>query len=125
ASRNSRRVKMAARTKGSPSLKNTARRKAHPSLMMTAERRADGKTLRDAVPRDAHAIWRAYKGRADRLAILHAADLTRQPEVVPLRYGRMLQSPFTFYRGSAAVMAADLTHTPATGIPVQARGDCH
>ena len=116
---------MAARTKGSPSLKITARRKAHPSPMMTADRRADGKTLRDAVPRDAHATWRAHKGRADPIAILHAADATRQPELVPLRYGRMLQSPFTFYRGSAAVMAADLAHTPATGIQVQACGDCH
>src|SRR5882724_3024136 len=125
ASRNPRRVKMAARTKGSPSLKITARRKAHPSPMMTADRRADGKTLRDAVPRDAHATWRAHKGRADPIAILHAADATRQPELVPLRYGRMLQSPFTFYRGSAAVMAADLAHTPATGIQVQACGDCH
>jgi len=93
--------------------------------MMTADRRADGKTLRDAVPRDAHATWRAHKGRADPIAILHAADATRQPELVPLRYGRMLQSPFTFYRGSAAVMAADLAHTPATGIQVQACGDCH
>jgi len=93
--------------------------------MMTADRRAHGKTLRDAVPRDAHATWRAHKGRADPIAILHAADATRQPELVPLRYGRMLQSPFTFYRGSAAVMAADLAHTPATGIQVQACGDCH
>jgi len=93
--------------------------------MMTADRRADGKTLRDAVPRDAHATWRAYKGRTDPIGILHAADATRQPELVPLRYGRMLQSPFTFYRGSAAVMAADLAHTPATGIQVQACGDCH
>ena len=116
---------MAARTKGSPSLKITARRKAHRSPMMTADRRAHGKTLRDAVPRDAHATWRAHKGRADPIAILHAADATRQPELVPLRYGRMLQSPFTFYRGSAAVMAADLAHTPATGIQVQACGDCH
>jgi uncharacterized protein (DUF2252 family) len=116
---------MAARTKGSPSLKITARRKTHPSPMTTADRRADGKTLRDAVPRDVHATWRAHKGRADPIAILHAADATRLPELVPLRYGRMLQSPFTFYRGSAAVMAADLAHTPATGIQVQACGDCH
>src|SRR6266481_2606802 len=112
ASRNPRRVKMAARTKGSPSPKITARRKAHRSPMMTADRRAHGKTLRDAVPRDAHATWRAHKGRTDPIGILHAADATRQPELVPLRYGRMLQSPFTFYRGSAAVMAADLAHTP-------------
>lgn len=58
--------------------------------------------------------------------MLQAADATRQPNLVPLRYGRMLQSPFPFYRGSAGVMAADLARTPATGIIVQACGDdCH
>ena len=74
---------------------------------------------------DAHAGWQAHRNRADPVAILHAADATRQKELVPLRYGRMLQSPFTFYRGSAAVMAADLARTPRTGIKVQACGDCH
>jgi uncharacterized protein (DUF2252 family) len=77
------------------------------------------------VPRVAHSAWRAHAGRKDPLAILRAADATRQPELVPLRYGRMLQSPFTFYRGSAGVMAADLAHTPAAGIYVQACGDAH
>ena len=84
-----------------------------------------GKRLRDSVPRDAHAIWRAHAGRTDPLAILRAADVTRQPHLVPLRYGRMLQSPFTFYRGSAGVMAADLANMPVTGIHVQACGDAH
>jgi hypothetical protein len=64
------------------------------------------------VARDAHAGWRAYAGRADPIGILHAADATRKKEPVPLRYGRMLQSPFTFYRGSAGVLAADLVETP-------------
>jgi Uncharacterized protein conserved in bacteria (DUF2252) len=116
---------MAAQLKRSPSRKAAARPKAPPSPMTTADRWAEGKTLRDAVPRDSHAAWQAHKARADPITILHAADAARLPELVPLRYGRMLQSPFTFYRGSAAVMAADLAHTPATGIRVQACGDCH
>ena len=93
--------------------------------LTTEQGRAKGKKLRDAVPRDAHAAWRVFKGRESPVATLRAADATRQPELVPLRYGRMLQSPFTFYRGSASVMAHDLAHTPATGIRVQACGDCH
>jgi len=71
------------------------------------------------------ADWRAHGERADPVAILRAADATRQPDLVPLRYGRMLQSPFAFYRGSAGVMAADLARTPVTGIKVQVCGDCH
>jgi uncharacterized protein (DUF2252 family) len=97
----------------------------HPSPITPADRREAGKRLRDHVPRDAHAGWRAYAGRADPVAILHAADATRQKDLVPLRYGRMLQSPFTFYRGSAGVMAADLAETPATGLHVQVCGDAH
>jgi hypothetical protein len=116
---------MVVRPKRSSSPKATARSKVPPPPMTTADRRAYGRTLRDSVPRDAHAAWQAHKGRKDPIAILHAADTSRQPELVPLRYGRMLQSPFTFFRGSAAVMAADLAHTPATGIRVQACGDCH
>jgi hypothetical protein len=96
-----------------------------PSPMPPAERRAVGKKLRDTVPRNAHATRRAQAGRTDPLAILRAADKTRQPDLVPLRYGRMLQTPFTFYRGSAGVMAADLAGTPATGIHVQACGAAH
>src|SRR5215472_15306387 len=90
-----------------------------------AERRAHGKRLRDTVPRDAHAAWRGHAERADPIGVLRAADATRQPDLVPLRYGRMLQSPFTFYRGSAGVMAADLARTPVSGINVQVCGDCH
>jgi uncharacterized protein (DUF2252 family) len=93
--------------------------------MTPADRRAHGKRLRDTVRRDAHTAWRAPADRADPIGILRAADKTRQPDLVPLRYGRMLQSPFTFYRGSAGVMAADLAHTPVSGIHVQVCGDCH
>ena len=78
----------------------TAESEAPSSPMTPADRKAAGKRLRDRVPRDAHAGWRAHAGRADPVGILHAADATRQKELVPLRYRRMLQSPFTFYRGS-------------------------
>jgi hypothetical protein len=90
-----------------------------------AERMASGKALRDKVPRFKHSTWQAPPHRRDPLDILRAADTGRVPQLVPLRYGRMLRSPFTFYRGSAAIMAADLADTPATGIRVQACGDCH
>jgi uncharacterized protein (DUF2252 family) len=103
----------------------TTQPETQPSLLTPADRKAAGKRLRDRVPRDAHAGWRAHAGRADPVGILRAADATRQPDLVPLRYGRMLQSPFTFYRGSAGVMAADLAETPATGIHVQVCGDAH
>jgi uncharacterized protein (DUF2252 family) len=93
--------------------------------MTPGDRRAVGKRLRDRVRRDVHAVWREAAYTRDPIGILRAADATRQPELVSLRYGRMLQSPFTFYRGSAGVMAADLAATPTTGIHVQACGDCH
>jgi uncharacterized protein (DUF2252 family) len=89
------------------------------------ERRGAGKRLREAVPREAHGTWRASADRAAPLSILRAADATRQAKLVPLRYGRMLQSPFTFYRGSAGAMAADLARTPSTKVYVQACGDAH
>jgi len=89
------------------------------------ERSAAGKSLRDKVPRQAHGVWKRPAKRAEPLAILRASDEGRLPQLLRIRYGRMLQSPFTFYRGSAAVMAADLAKTPSTGIRVQACGDCH
>ena len=103
----------------------TADSESRSSPMKPVERRAHGKRLRDTAPRDAHAAWRAHAERADPVGILHGADAARQPDLVPLRYGRMLQSPFTFYRGSAGVMAADLAHTPVSGVNVQVCGDCH
>ncbi len=84
---------------------------------------AAGRALRDRVPRAAHAGLRHAK--REPLDILRAADVNRLPELVPIRYGRMLASPFAFFRGSAGIMAADLAHTPSTGISVQACGDCH
>ncbi|MCE2919540.1 MAG: DUF2252 domain-containing protein, partial [Roseomonas sp.] len=84
-----------------------------------------GKALRDKVPRTAQAIWKRPADRPDPVAILQASDPDRLPELVPIRYGRMLQSPFAFYRGAAAVMAGDLARMPSTGLHVQACGDCH
>ena len=104
---------------------STAASEQYPSVIKPTERRARGKRLRDTAPRDAHAAWRGHAERADPIGILQAADAARQPDLVPLRYGRMLQSPFTFYRGSAGVMAADLARTPVSGIRVQVCGDCH
>lgn len=87
--------------------------------------RKAGKALRDKVPRNAHAAWEPAPSRVDPLTILQGADAARLTELVPIRYGRMMQSPFAFYRGSAAVMAADLAATPTIGVKVQACGDCH
>jgi|FEC22Drversion2_1045045.scaffolds.fasta_scaffold00379_3 uncharacterized protein (DUF2252 family) len=86
---------------------------------------AAGKRLRDTVPRASQGVWKRAKDRADPLELLHASDAGRMPELTPIRYGRMLQTPFTFYRGSAGVMAADLATTPSMGVRVQACGDCH
>jgi uncharacterized protein (DUF2252 family) len=89
-----------------------------------AERTARGKAARAEVPRSSHAAW-APVARQDPVGILEAQATTRVPELVPIRYGRMLVSPFTFYRGSAAVMAADLAQTPQSGIRAQLCGDAH
>ncbi len=82
-------------------------------------------SLRQRVPLASHGRWKPGHRREDPLDILAAGDAGRLPELVPLRYGRMLQSPFTFYRASAAIMAADLAHTPSTRIRVQLSGDAH
>ncbi|MBV8153177.1 MAG: DUF2252 domain-containing protein, partial [Candidatus Eremiobacteraeota bacterium] len=84
---------------------------------------AAGKALRARVPRTAHGKLPHH--HRDPIGILMQADANRLPELVPIRYGRMMQSPFAFFRGSAGVMAADLAHTPATGLMVQVCGDCH
>ena len=86
---------------------------------------AAGKALRDTLPRQEHAHWKRRNNHIDPIRILHQTDEGRLPELVPIRYGRMMQSPFAFFRGSAAVMAADLAQTATTGILVQACGDCH
>ena len=84
-----------------------------------------GKNARSAVPRASHGAWQPGIGRADPVTILMDQATTRVQALVPLRNARMLASPFAFYRGSAAIMAADLAHTPRTGISVQLCGDAH
>ena len=90
-----------------------------------AELYAAGKKLRDKVPRSSHAAWKAPRNRPDPLQLMQQSNKGRIPELVPIRHGRMLRTPFTFYRGAALNMAADLAGTPATGLRVQACGDCH
>ena len=94
-------------------------------VLSSAERSELGKALRAQTPRAAHGDWKPASNRRDPIAVLEASSLGRVPELIPIRYGRMLASPFAFLRGSAAVMAGDLAATPASGIIVQACGDCH
>jgi len=99
-----------------------ADRSAH---LTTDERAAKGKRARQAVPRSSHGEWEPAADRRDPVEILQDQAATRVPELVPIRYGRMLTSPFAFYRGAAAIMAADLATTPHSGLRVQACGDAH
>lgn len=89
------------------------------------QRNAAGKAMRDKVPRASHAAWKPHAKRFDVIELLRSADANRLPELVPIRYGRMLRTPFTFYRGSASIMAGDLAATPSMGLHVQACGDAH
>jgi uncharacterized protein (DUF2252 family) len=90
-----------------------------------AELRAKGKQLRKECPRSSHATWKAPPDRRDAVDLVEEANIGRLPELVPIRHGRMMLSPFTFYRGTTLNMAADLAITPATGIRVQVCGDAH
>jgi len=89
------------------------------------ERKAMGKALREKCPRTSHAEWKPPRDRPDPVSLVLKADEGRIPELLPLRHGRMVASPFTFYRGSALAMAVDLAGTPSTGIRVQCGGDSH
>jgi len=90
-----------------------------------AARAQEGKALRQRVPRSAHAKWTVQARGRDLITILGQSDRGRIPTLIPIRYARMLQSPFAFLRGSASLMAFDLAQCRATGIRVQACGDCH
>jgi uncharacterized protein (DUF2252 family) len=94
----------------------------HPSR---EERYEKGKLLRNSCPRSSHAEWKPTHDRPSTLQLLEQSSQGRIPQLVPMRYGRMLRSPFTFYRGAALNMAADLAATPVTGLRVQVCGDCH
>ena len=90
-----------------------------------AEWYAAGKRLRKACPRKSHAAWKPPRDRRDAVDLVLAAERGRIPELLPMRHGRMVRSAFTFYRGSALAMAADLASTPSSGIRVQCCGDAH
>ena len=98
------------------------KRVPHPT---PAERAAKGKAARAAAPRSAHGEWAPAHDRRDPVELLEEQAASRVPELVPIRYGRMLVSPFTFYRGAAYPMAADLADAPRTGLDVQLCGDAH
>ena len=95
------------------------------SRASVAERMKAGRGLREKVPRKSHGTWVASANRPDPIELLIESDAGRIPDLLPIRYGRMRQSPFAFLRGSAALMAFDLAQIPTTGFRVQACGDCH
>jgi uncharacterized protein (DUF2252 family) len=95
---------------------------AHVSV---AERVAAGRAARAELPRARNGVFEPAPGRADPITLLERQAKTRVPELLPIRYGRMLVSPFTFYRGAAMIMAGDLAGTPSSGLTVQCCGDAH
>jgi uncharacterized protein (DUF2252 family) len=95
------------------------------ATLQSGESADRGREARRATPRSAHGEWAPAPDRSDPVAVLKAQAASRVQDVVPIRHGRMLLSPFTFYRGAAAVMAGDLAATPDSGIVVQACGDAH
>src|SRR5579862_9957093 len=94
----------------------------HPSV---AGRVAAGKAARERAPRSSLGRWEAAPDRTDPIALLEGQARTRVPELVPIRYGRMLVSPLAFYRGAALIMASDLAATPRSGLQAQCCGDAH
>jgi uncharacterized protein (DUF2252 family) len=100
----------------------SAWRRAHLSV---AERVERGRAARRDAPRSSHARWEPAADRPDPVGLLEAQAAQRVPELVPIRYGRMLASPFAFFRGAAAIMAADLAGSPRSGVTVQLCGDAH
>ena len=96
--------------------------KIHPSV---EERQAEGEESRERMPPATHGEWAQGADRFDPIALIEQQNETREPDLVPVRHGRMMVSPFTFYRGAAKIMAADLEHTPRAGLTVQLCGDAH
>src|SRR5215207_2937556 len=110
---------MAVKTRTEPM---AVKRVAHPSV---EERRAQGKEAQNLTPSSSHTGWAPAPDRPDPVGLLEEQNATREPDLVPVRHGRMLVSPFTFYRGAAKIMAADLDGTPTAGLHVQLCGDAH
>ena len=98
------------------------RKIAHPSV---EDRKAKGLEARDRAALSGHAKWRPAADRPDPVGLLEEQDTTREQDLVPVRHGRMMVSPFTFYRGAAKIMAADLKDTPVAGLATQLCGDAH
>jgi uncharacterized protein (DUF2252 family) len=97
-----------------------------PKVTLTRQQRQDaGRALRTKCSRKSHETWRPQSNRPDPISVLIRTNQGRIPHLLPIRYGRMMESPFAFYRGAAAIMAGDLAHTPKSSIIVQACGDCH
>jgi uncharacterized protein (DUF2252 family) len=111
---------MAVKTRTEPMAVQT--RIAHPSV---EDRRAHGKEARNRTPLSSHSGWAPAADRPDPVGLLAEQNATREPDLVPVRHGRMLVSPFTFYRGAAKIMAADLKDTPTAGLHAQLCGDAH
>jgi uncharacterized protein (DUF2252 family) len=120
----------ASRAEGAPAETTGARiapfasawRRAH---LTVDQRVARGKTARTGAPRSSHGRWTPAPDRPDPVALLQGQAKSRVPQLVPIRHGRMLASPFTFYRGAALIMASDLAATPVSGVTVQLCGDAH
>jgi uncharacterized protein (DUF2252 family) len=96
-----------------------------PPLASRTERKAAGKALRQTVPRSVHSEWKPPRDRPDSISLLEESNKGRVPNLIPIRYGRMLKSPLAYLRGSAIVMARDLASLPTTDIRLQICGDCH
>src|SRR6476469_12057 len=109
-----------------PDLPEEMERATNAVIHLTSqERAARGKAARAEVPRSSHAGWDAPSPRPDPVGLLQEQATSRVQELVPIRYGRMLASPFAFYRGAAYLMASDLASPPRSGLMVQACGDAH
>jgi uncharacterized protein (DUF2252 family) len=115
------------RGKTSPNIRSNVIewREEEASRATTEDRMAAGRALREKCPRSSQAKWTPAANRPDPVDVLKSMEKGRLPELLPIRYGRMKESPFGFYRGSAAIMAGDLAGTQSTGLRVQASGDCH
>ena len=100
----------------------TVKRVVHPSI---DDRRTKGSEARNRTPLSTHSGWSPAADRPDPIGLLEEQNLTREPDLVPVRHGRMMASPFTFYRGAAKIMAADLQDTPTAGLDAQLCGDAH
>ncbi|MGA8454632.1 MAG: DUF2252 domain-containing protein [Streptosporangiaceae bacterium] len=106
-------------------VKEAAPRSRRINHLSLDERLGQGRTARDRTPPSSHAGWSPAADRPDPVGLLEEQDRTREPDLVPVRHGRMMVSPFTFYRGAARIMAADLAGTPVAGLSTQLCGDAH